>query len=196
MSIKQKDSDSPLFHSIDLDWRGEAFNFQFCKTVKDKAECTINTLLPYLMHRDPQAGIESYFTEEFAFRCEGLTYDPVTQMVQDSLIVNLEVEGTDCLSGFITFDAKEPAKDSGTEQTTKTFMPTDNDSVSTIGPRFPHSTQLGKSPRSPSTQESITHTIREASLSSLSESLPTPPDYSTQILGLQNKFEQQQKNGS
>ena len=34
MSIKQKDSDSLLFHSIDLDWRGEAFNFQFCKTVK------------------------------------------------------------------------------------------------------------------------------------------------------------------
>ena len=27
MSIKQKDSESPLFYSIDLDWRGEAFNF-------------------------------------------------------------------------------------------------------------------------------------------------------------------------
>ena len=98
------------------------------------------------------------------------------------------MEGTDCLSDFNTFDAKEPTKYAGTE-TTKTFMPTDNDSVSTIGPRFPNSTQSEKSSRLPPTQESITHPIGEGSLSSLSESLPTPPDYSTQILGLQNKFE-------
>jgi len=193
MNIKQKDSDSPLFHSIDLDWRGEAFNFQFCKTVKDEAECTINTLLPYLKHHYPHADVESYFTEEFAFRCEGLIYDSATQMVQDSLIDNLEVEGTDCLPGFNTFDAKEPVKDSCTERTTKTFMPTDNDSVSTIGPRFPNSTQSGNSSRSPPTQESITHTTGETSLSSLSESLPTPPDFSAQILGLKNQFEQQQQ---
>ena len=89
MSIKQNDSDSPLFHSIDLDWRGEAFNFQFYKTVKDETECTINTLLPYLKHHYPQADVEFYFAEEFSFRCEGLIYDPVTQMVQDSLIDNL-----------------------------------------------------------------------------------------------------------
>ena len=129
-----------------------------------------------MKHHYPQADAESYFTEEFAFRCEGLIYDSDTQMVQNSLINNLEVEGTECLPGFDTFDAKEPAKDSGTEQTTKTFMPTDNDSVSTIGPRFPNSTQSGKSSRSRPTQESTTHTTGEASLSSLGESLSTPPD--------------------
>ena len=47
MNIKQKENGNPLFHSIDLGWRGEDFNFQFCKTVKDEAEFVKNTLIPY-----------------------------------------------------------------------------------------------------------------------------------------------------
>ena len=78
MSIKEKENNNLLFHSIQLDWRGEAFNFQFCKTVKDEAECVINTLIPHLKHFYPQVDVESYFTEEFPFRFEGLSYDPDT----------------------------------------------------------------------------------------------------------------------
>ena len=80
--------------------------------------------------------MESYFTEEFVFRCEGLSYDPDIQMVQDSLKDNLEVEGTDNLPGFNRFKTTGITEAHSKERITKTFMPTDNDSISTIGSRF------------------------------------------------------------
>jgi hypothetical protein len=85
MNMKSKD-DFPLFHCVDLDWRGEGYVFQFAPTVKIEAECTINTLLPILKYQYPNADVERYFSHEAIDRCEGLTFNEETGAVVDNLV--------------------------------------------------------------------------------------------------------------
>ena len=133
MNIKQRGSSAPLFHGVDLDWKGEAYNFQYHCRVKDEAECSINTLIPYLTYHYPTMEVEKYFTEEAAFRSEGLQFDPNTNMVTDSLVSEIDVEGIENLPGF-EIDEVGIVSNSGTpDSEVKTFMPGDDDSVSTLG---------------------------------------------------------------
>jgi hypothetical protein len=60
MALKNK-NDVPLFHCIDLDWRGDGYVFQFSPEVKVEAECTINTLLPILKYKYPDIAIKKLF---------------------------------------------------------------------------------------------------------------------------------------
>ena len=100
MNFKQRGSSAPLFHVVDLDWKGEAYNFQYHSRVKDEADCIINTLIPYLTYHYPTIEVEKYFTEEAAFRSECLQFDPNTNVVTDSLMSEIDVEGIENLSGF------------------------------------------------------------------------------------------------
>ena len=136
MNIKQNNTNAPLFHGVDLDWKGEAYNFQYHNNVKDEAECIINTLIPYLNHYYPTVGVEKYFTEEAAFRSEGLQFDPQTNMVTDSLVSGIDIEGIENLPGFDIEETDIESNNIISEREVKTFMPGDTDSISTLGIRF------------------------------------------------------------
>ena len=136
MNIKQHGSNVPLFHNVDLDWKGEAYNFQYHSKMKDEAECIINTLIPYLSHHYPTIEVEKYFTEEAAFKSEGLQFDPNTNMVTDSLISEIDVEGIENLPGFEIEETDIGINSVAPNREVKTFMPGDDDSVSTLGNRF------------------------------------------------------------
>ena len=136
MNIKQSNSDAPLFHAVDLDWKGDAYNFQYHCKVKDEAECIINTRIPYLTHYYPNANVEKYFKEEAAFCSEGLQFDPTTNMVTDSLISDIDVDGIEELAGFDIDELEMEADIAVPNREVKTFMPGDDDSVSTLGIRF------------------------------------------------------------
>jgi len=135
MDIKQSNTNAPLFHGVDLDWKGDAYNFQYHSKMKDEAECIINTLIPYLTHYHPTVEVEKYFTEEAVFRNEGLQFDPTTNMVTDHLMSEIDVEGIEDLPGFDIDESAEP-EPTAFEREVKTFMPGDDDSVSTLGIRF------------------------------------------------------------
>ena len=68
-------NNDPLFHGVDLDWKGDVYNFEYDNKAKDEAECIINTLIPYLIHYNPTVDLGKYFTEENAFCNEGLDFD-------------------------------------------------------------------------------------------------------------------------
>jgi hypothetical protein len=86
MALTTKEKDIPLFHCVDLDWRGEGFNFQYAPGVKVEAECTMTTLLPILHHKYPDAKVEKHFSHKAVDRCEGYTFDPAQGIVVDNLI--------------------------------------------------------------------------------------------------------------
>jgi hypothetical protein len=64
MDMTTSEENNPLFHYVNLDWRGEGFVFQFAPVVKVEAECTINMLLPILRHQYPEVDVERYFLRE------------------------------------------------------------------------------------------------------------------------------------
>jgi hypothetical protein len=85
MSLKTS-NDIPLFHCVDLDWRGEGHVFQFSPEVKVEAEYTINTLLPILKHQFPDIEVDKHFTHETNDQFEGRIFDPDKGVVVDSLV--------------------------------------------------------------------------------------------------------------
>lgn len=147
MELKTEKDDIPLFHCVDLDWRGEGYTFQFAPGVKVEAECTINSLLPILNYKYPNKDLEKYFSHEAVDRCEGYAYDPTKGVVVDSLINDhLTFIDEENLLGF-AFDktvVEETENETGTErpQPPQTLYP-DNDSVSTLAkPRVAYMTPV------------------------------------------------------
>jgi hypothetical protein len=136
MNMKSKD-DFPLFHCVDLDWRGEGYVFQFAPTVKIEAECTINTLLPILKYHYPNADKERYFSHEAIDRCEGLTFNAETGAVVDNLVEdNLTFLDEENLLGFSfdNDDNKEHTNGPNDDDHPEPALPlyNDSDSVSTL----------------------------------------------------------------
>ena len=77
---------TPLFHSVDLDWKGVGYVFQFSPDLKAQAECTIHTLLPLLQHHYPESGIQSNFTQRAVERCKNMVFDEETGTVVDPTV--------------------------------------------------------------------------------------------------------------
>ena len=138
----------PLFHSVDLDYMGTGYIFQYSDKVASEAECVINTIIPYLVHFFPEHrdSIHEYFTEEFVERCENLKYDPEAGHVVDSLAGcgGFKIEAEEDLHGFLFGDKAKDDVSSDEESTVqerkenkkkkaKTCGPSDEDSVSTFG---------------------------------------------------------------
>jgi hypothetical protein len=134
MSIKSKD-DVPLFHCVDLDWRGDGFVFQYSPVVKVEAECTINTLLPLLKHKYPDADLDRLFTSETEHRCEGLTFDESKGAVVDNLVNDhLTFLDEENLLGFsFTINPDEPQTPHNEARPSQEQpLYNDSDSVSTL----------------------------------------------------------------
>jgi hypothetical protein len=142
MSLTSRESGVPLFHNVDLDWRGDGYTFQYSPSVKAEAECAISTLYPLAQHYFPNADLEDSFTTETAERCAPLKYDPETgNIIDETLGDQLTAIDDDQLLGF-TFDMEDIStnnKDNNQDEsrppepTYDRFFPTDNDSVSTFG---------------------------------------------------------------
>jgi hypothetical protein len=136
MKMKSKD-DFPLFHCVDLDWRGEGYVFQFAPTVKVEAECSINTLLPLLKYQYPDADVERYFSHEAIDRCDGLAFDSVKGVVIDNLVDDhLTFLDEENLLGFSfeNNENKDNTNSTNDEARPATAQPlyNDSDSVSTL----------------------------------------------------------------
>ena len=127
---------TPLFHSVDLDWRGEGYVFEYSPKMQDEAECMVNYLQPYLDHHFPNAQVLNYFTDECIERCRDIKVDEKTGQVIDinSGVAELDLEKEDGIIGFsLTFTktaeielAQRPEKDRAAP------FPGDSDSVSTL----------------------------------------------------------------
>ena len=106
MSIcSTENSNVPLFHSVDLDYMGSGYIFQYSDSVAAEAECVINTMIPHLryFYEDLMDEYdEVYFDPQALARCEGLVYDPKLQCVVDpnSTLSNVEIVADDELEGF------------------------------------------------------------------------------------------------
>jgi hypothetical protein len=146
MSITSKvDDNVPLFHCVDLDWRGDGYTFQYSPDVKDEAECVINTLIPHLKFRFPLEDVDSYFTSEAVENSEGLVYDGNRKEVIDTYTDNqdeqgVEIDDEDGLIGFnftegntniLPPDEMRPIMLETPKR--KHFPNSDGDSVSTLG---------------------------------------------------------------
>lgn len=156
MNIKSnKYTATPLFHSVDLDWRGEGHIFTYSPKVGDEAECMVRTLLPYLSHKYPLYDVEAYFTDDAIARCSSLEVDNKTGMVIQAYDDDFNDEEEDLIIGFdLTIDInKEKATLQRPDKDKQAPMPEDDDSVSTLGERR---TTVTKSSHSSGTTSSFT----------------------------------------
>ena len=64
MSIKGKDSEYPLFASIDRKWNGQGFNFSFHPSKLIKANVTLRGLFPRLAREYGEENISAFFHQE------------------------------------------------------------------------------------------------------------------------------------
>jgi hypothetical protein len=143
MSLTTKDKDIPLFHCVDLDWRGDGYTFQYSPQVKHEAECAIHTLYPLLQFHFPDQDIDDHFTTETLERNADLEYDNEKGVVIDKELGDqLTIIDDDNLLGF-TFDLNSDVQlESANEtkrpesQTFDKYFPNDNDSVSTFAKQF------------------------------------------------------------
>ena len=83
MDLKSAETNFPLFHCVDLDWRQEGFIFQYSPAVEEEATMTLNVLLPLLHHHNPKAEIASNFTDDEEFRCQSMAWSETHQMIID-----------------------------------------------------------------------------------------------------------------
>lgn len=151
MSIKSKSHpNTPLFHSVDLDWKGEGYAFQFSPDMGEEAACITYTLLPYLEHFYPDADVKTYFDESTISRCATMKFCPEQGEVIDTSVsgsaYQIDFGEDDELGGF-SFRNENGDKDDDEEiervtRPSKTnkeptprpnHFPSDSDSVSTFG---------------------------------------------------------------
>ena len=135
MGLTVGEENTPLFHSVDLDWKGVGYVFQFSPELKTQAECTIHTLLPLLQHHFPHSGIEANFTQETIQRCASMQYDEETGAVVDPTVeASMKSLEDDALPGF-TLDMSLLAQADKEQRPSRTGFPADVDSVSTLDKR-------------------------------------------------------------
>ena len=145
MGLTVGEDDTPLFHSVDLDWKGVGYVFQFSPELRIQAECTIHTLLPLLQHHFPNSGIETNFTQETILRCQNMKYDEETGAVIDPEVEDsMKMIEDEALSGFTLDLSLLHQTDTATRPVNNnTGFPTDTDSVSTLGRPKTTTTQVG-----------------------------------------------------
>jgi hypothetical protein len=134
MELTTEEGNIPLFHCVDLDWSGEGFVYQYAPAVKVEAECIMNTLLPILHHKYPDADVQKFFTQECVDRCEGYTWDEEQGIVVDKLVNNhLQIIDDENLLGFsFTINPDEAQSDQPDRPPTAVPLYNDSDSVSTF----------------------------------------------------------------
>ena len=134
MGLTVGTDDSPLFHSVDLDWKGVGYVYQFSPELKAIAECTIHTLLPLLQHHFPECNLEGNFTQEAITRCRGMVYDEATGTVIDpTLEQSMKYMEEAPLRGFELDMSLVEQQETELGRPLRTGFPTDVDSVSTLG---------------------------------------------------------------
>jgi hypothetical protein len=137
MDMTTKEGNIPLFHCVDLDWRGEGFVFQCAPAVKIEAECTIQSLLPILSHHYPDADLEQYFSQEAIDRCDGYRFDAEQGIVVDGFVNDhLTFVDEENLLGFTfnneTAEELEVQGESTRPSAANQQLYNDSDSVSTL----------------------------------------------------------------
>jgi hypothetical protein len=143
MSLTTKETDIPLFHCVDLNWKGDGYTFQYSPQVKNEAECTVHTLYLLLKFHFPDQDIDEHFTTETLEKCEDLEYDNEKGVVIDKELGDqLTIIDNDNLLGF-TFDLNSEARLESTKeimrpepQNFNKYFPNDNDSMSTFAKQF------------------------------------------------------------
>lgn len=171
MHIKSKKRpQTPLFHSVDLDWKGEGYAFQYSPDMGDEAACIIYTLLPFLTHFFPKCDVDTYFSDDATTRCSTMKYDAEREEVIDTSVTGtaylIDMGEDDELGGFsFRNDQGDEEEENEIERVTRpsntrpavsrpAHFPSDSDSVSTFGgggrlsraPGFnPSSNQLNES---------------------------------------------------
>jgi hypothetical protein len=132
MSLKAT-NDAPLFHFVDLDWRGDGFIFQYSPDIKIEAECTINTLLPILRHKFLDTEVDKNFSKETIEKCEGCKFDPEKGVVVDTLVDdNITFIDEENLLGFSFSTAIEEDQPTLTRPDQPQALFNDSNSVSTL----------------------------------------------------------------
>ena len=129
------DEDTPLFHNVDLDWKGVGYVFQFSPELKAQAECTIHTLLPLLQHHYPNSGIQSNFTQRAIDRCKTMVYDEDTGTVIDPTVEqSMNFLDEETLPGFsLDMSMLTQSTQAESRPSITTGFPSATDSVSTLG---------------------------------------------------------------
>jgi hypothetical protein len=191
MSLTSKEDNVPLFHCIDLDWRGDGYTFQYSPLVKVEAECAVHTLYPLLKFKYPEKDIDDHFTSKTIKRCVDYKYDEETGLVVDEVLGDqLTIIDNDNLLGF-TFDinntdnskAKPDEEQRPNTQTFDKYFPNNNDSVSTfarqfnkndnnfkpITPSCPQARQLQRSLQDMSPATSVTSTVTMETIQQFSQ---------------------------
>jgi hypothetical protein len=143
MSLTTKNDNIPLFHCVDLDWRGDGYTFQYSPQVRSEAECAVHTLYPLLTYHFPDQDIDDHFTTEILEKSQTLEYDKEKGVVIDKELGNqLDIIEDDNLLGF-TFDLNSDVQLEGNEeikrpstQNFNKYFPNDSDSVSTFAKQF------------------------------------------------------------
>ena len=139
MDIKSAEfKDTSLFHMVDLDWKQDAYIFQFSPKLQAEAECMIHTLLPYLQGVYNNNDIEFFFSAQCQDRCLDMVYDHERGRVVDQDDESLQDENFEEEDKFLGFDLtivhqEEEAKMHRPEKDKLAPSPTDDDSVSTLG---------------------------------------------------------------
>lgn len=163
MDIKCKDRPKvPLFYTVDLDWKGDGYSFQFSPEVGEEAACAMNTLVPYLSYFYPEANVEDYFCKDVKLRCATQTFNPQTGEVVDTSdgtnAYTFEFTADDDLEGFNFSNADDKANEQDALErpnkpktkepaTSLRHMPGDEeDSVSTFRGGMQTSTAKGFNP--------------------------------------------------
>ena len=132
MGLTVGDEDTPLFHSVDLDWKGVGYVFQFSPEVRAHAECTVHTLLPLLQYHYPDSAIENNFTQRTVEKCRHMAYDEATGTVIDpSIEESLQFVEEELLPGFSLDMSMLNSKEE--DRSVCTGFPSASDSVSTLG---------------------------------------------------------------
>ena len=197
MNLRSINTQEPLFHCVDLDWRSEGFTFQFSPALKEEAETTINTLLPLLTKSFPDADVDSNFDENAIFRCQHMVWDEKRKMVIDLVAPedSAHIEEEENLAGFI-FDI-EAVKDA--EKRPSTDIPVgisphaDNDSVSTLRSRDGTARHTQHQPQRPSSRTPSSATVSSQNTSLSNSSYAT---LDSRITSLASQVQAQQNNNA
>ena len=77
MDIKGKDSEYPLFASVDRKWNGQGFNFSFHPSKLIEANMTLRGLFPRLAHEYGEENISAFFSPRAVSEGRYMKYDPI-----------------------------------------------------------------------------------------------------------------------
>jgi hypothetical protein len=140
MSIPSKvKPGTPLFHSVDLDWKGSGFNYLVAPALLEEAQCMVPHILCVIKELFPAyyEHATTCMTLDAMEICESLKYDIETGNIFDELDDNEEVEIDDAFD-LLGFEAEETDTNLGPTQrpgttTERNYMPGDDDSISTFG---------------------------------------------------------------